>query len=351
MGILSTPISKKGLFAGILFGRFNPVCRALLCQLKSKKLSVLGYHRIYDNSSPDYPFNRETISAYSEEFDRQMEFVSRHFNVINFRMLSDILASGAAVPDNSLIITFDDGYMDNYETALPILKKHGLTATIYVSTGFITTGEIFWFEKISYQLNKMRPGRLCLRSGKFERVVGQGKRPEMRRDVLDFLFGLPSEERLVALKELDEQTKVEVSEADLHHVRPLTWEQIVELDGAGIEIGSHTVTHPILSRMTENEIEYELRESKKILEERIGKDIVSVSYPFGGARHYDKRVMEIARKCGYHFGISYRHGVQALDETIRFEIPRIHVETYTDFPMFQGQLLMPGIFTYANPPS
>lgn len=343
-----TRISKKDLLASLIFGRLNPFSSALQDGLKSKRLTVLGYHRVFPKQGRDYPFNEANISAFPEEFERQMEYVGKRYNVINFHILKKILESGGKIPENSLIVTFDDGYADNYRIAFPILRRLGLTATIFIATDFIDKGQTFWFERLTYQISRMPEQRLVLNSGSFEIDIKDGNRTKCRQRIIRLLHEVSNRDRLKILNELDGQTGIDVSDADRALADPLNWDQIREMDRAGIEIGSHTVTHPCLSQTTDEELRFEISESKRALEGKIGREIVSVSYPFGGKIHYDARAMRYAKECGYTFGVSYRHGSRVFDESIRFEIPRVHVETDISFNLFRGNLLMPGIFNHNN---
>ena len=335
-------ITKKKLLAGFLFGYFNPIFRRVFCSINKEWLSLLAYHRVYPMKYPDFPFYEDMISATPDEFNKQMAFVSKNFNVINFKILDQIISSGNKLPSNSLIVTFDDGYADNFEMALPVMNKYGITATIFVTINNVESQKTYWFEKIVYQMKKMTPRELSLNSRKFK--VDKYNRMEMAKSIIAFLMEVPEPDRIVCIKELDMQTGIDVSSSDLEYAKPLTWEMIKNLDKAGIEIGSHTLTHPILSKMSDEDIINELSESKRILEDKIGKEVISISYPVGNKNCYDHRVLKFSECCGYRFGVSYKHSVERLNPSNTFEIPRVHVETDVSFPLFQANLLLPKIF-------
>lgn len=312
-----------------------PLCR----KIRPDYLNVLAYHRVFVPPGPGYPFAPDTISASFQQFDAQLRFASEHFNVINFEILSDILDSGEALPRNSLIITFDDGYADNYTIAFRLLKKYGLSATVFVSTSFIESGKPFWFDEVAYRINRTRSNLLRLCDHQWS--VNDDNRGKVCAELLRVLRNVTNTERLCMLKELEDQSKVAISPEDFELIRPLTTEAVKAMSQEGIEIGSHTVTHPYLSNLTDDEAVFELLESKKIIEGWTKKDVKGIAYPGGS---YERRIMKIARDCGYRFGIAYDHGARSFDRNRCFDIPRIHVELETDEPLFVGGLLLPWCF-------
>ncbi len=150
-------VSKKALVAKAIF-KYLRFFSHYLEQLKSNQLSILGYHRIFDYGRKNFPFYRSIISANPEMFEQQMRFIKKNFNVINFQIMQQMIDAGEQIPKGTLIITFDDGYADNYDIVFPILKKYDLTATIFTMTSAITDGEPFWFELIKYFFDTCKPG-------------------------------------------------------------------------------------------------------------------------------------------------------------------------------------------------
>ncbi|TFG91022.1 MAG: hypothetical protein E4H15_06595, partial [Syntrophobacterales bacterium] len=301
---------------------------------------VLAYHRLSSCPGKEYPFDEELISADPDSFERQLEFVNRNFNVTNFQRIHEQIASGRKIPHGSLVITFDDGYADNYEIAYPILVKHKVTATIFVTTGHVGTGDPFWFEKVSFYLKTLSSYDLIIESVNFKERIDENNRGMVRDTLLGILKKVPNQVRLDALGELDTLFRGKLQEAPGHLIGTLTWDQILEMDRGGIEIGSHTVSHPVLSSMEEREIRLELIESKKMLEEKLGHEIVSVSYPVGGQFDFNPMVERIAFESGYKFGLSYINGVNP-DFSSPYALKRVHVERYQTYRRFAAELYFP----------
>lgn len=304
---------------------------------------VLAYHRVLPDPGKEYPFDEELISTDPVSFERQLKFVKRNFHVTNFQRMHEEMRNEGRIARGSLVITFDDGYADNYEIAYPLLRKYGLTATVFVTTGHVGTTDSFWFEKISCYLKSLTSYDLEIESLNFKEHVDGKNRITVRDTLLRTLKKVPNRVRLNALAELENLFREKAPEAALHYVRTLTWDQIAELDLGGIEIGSHTVSHPVLSSMEEGEIRSELTTSKKSLEEKLGHEVISISYPVGGRSDFNPLVERIASECGYRFGLSYINGTNS-DLSGVFSLKRVHVERYQTFRRFAAELSFPRLF-------
>jgi peptidoglycan/xylan/chitin deacetylase (PgdA/CDA1 family) len=333
-------VSKKSLSAKILFKYLKSISLPVFTAIRPNLIYILAYHRIFPLPGKDYPFSEGTISATPEAFDQQMNFISKRFHVINFNVLSNAISSGKSIPKHSLIITFDDGYADNYEIAWSILKKHGLTATVFLATSFIDSGDLFWFDKLSYLIKSFSGNSITI--GKYSFKTRGGRKKTIRESVMKIFRSVSEKERIRFYNELDDQcNNISLPSEDFELAKPLSWSQIKEMSKGGIEFGSHTVNHPFLSNLTNAEIMSELFDSKKVIEEKLGCKIKGIAYPSG---YYDHRVINCAKDCGYQFGVSYEHNVKGFNSNELFNIPRIHVETDVDYNLFQANLLFPQLF-------
>jgi len=326
---------KKDLLSRLLFGGPR-IGERFLGNGPNGRLTVLAYHRIGSLPGEDYPFQDEIISATPDEFDRQLEFVKTHFNLVNFHQLAEMDKKNEPYPPRPAIITFDDGYADNYSEALPILRSHGLTATIYVSTHFIDAQEPFWFDMLSYYVMRMKAGLLQINRGSIKIDLTDQNRRSVRRDIGRALRVVSDKTRKLILNE--------PTTDELELVRTMTWDEIRQLDGAGIEIGSHTVSHPFLVQLTDRELRHELAESKERIEEETGTTVSSLSYPSGGSENFDARSVRLARELGYSFAVSYDHKIATVANMDRYAVPRVHVEPDVKLPLFKANMLLPALF-------
>jgi len=333
-------MGKKDALAHLLFFPYSPLS-PVLGAIKKKKLFVLAYHRIFSEPDKSYPFNPELISASPEQFDRQLSFLKRYFNIVNFRILSEIEQSGEEIAENTLIITFDDGYFDNWEIMTSIVTDHNVTAAVYVSTDYVEEGKLFWVDRMAYQINKMDDGKLMLDDGNIEFTLAPDNRQKVRGDLGKILRRVSDNKRLSLLDELENQAAVNVAEEEYKLARPLRWNEVDLMSETGIEIGSHTLSHPFLENMDELTIKKEIIDSKLIIEQKIKKEVTSISYPAG---NYNQYVLDAVKEAGYKYGVGYRHGLEALNKENRLQIPRIHIELDVNLYLFKANMLMPELF-------
>lgn len=334
---------KKDMLAKLLFGSTS-LFERLARRSSSDRLLVLAYHRIGALPDESYPFQHEIMSATPDEFDRQLEFLNRHFNVTNFHTLAGLDDAGESYPPNSAVITFDDGYLDNFSTALPVLEARDLTATVYVSTGFIDAQQPFWFDMLSFYVMRMAPGFLSINRGNFRIEVTEDNRRQIRSELGRAVRAVSDETRLMILDELKEQSGVSPTAEEVDLARPMSWDQVRALNAAGVEIGSHTVSHPFLVQLQDDELHRELAESKTRIEQETGATVSSLSYPTGGSEYFDSRSVKTARQCGYRFAVSYDHATTSVADMNPFAIPRIHVEPDVHLPLFKANMLLPRVF-------
>ena len=330
---------KKALLATTLSKLKLNVFFRNVRRLFVEDVRIIAYHRICEIDEYN---DKELVSASCKEFEKQVIYIKKHYNAISFSELIECIRNKSSFPKNALIITFDDGFADNYINAFPILKKHQLSATFFISTGYIDTKETFWFNLLSRLVKTNAGGVFNIENSEFCISNDLKEQEILLLDLLVLLKNRPNLKRLEILNDLTSQLSNRGPCDPLS--LPMTWENIKEMGKYKIEFGSHTVTHPILSQLTEQELENEIRTSKKDLEEHLGRKIQTISYPEGMEYAYNKKVIDIVDKAGYELGCSYIPGVNKLDSLELFQLKRMHVERYVNFDLFRSMLAMPEIF-------
>ena len=281
--------------------------------LGAPRLSILIFHRVHRQADPIFP--DEPDAAY---FDRLMRFVAGSFLVLPLGRAIDALAEGT-LPKRALAITFDDGYADNAEVALPILKRHGLAASFFVSTGFLDGGRM-WNDSViecvrscgqsDIDLGVFDLGRLSLAS------------PALRRKAIDSLLPkikyMGLQDRQDAIRTLQNLAGV----AELPVNLMMRSEQVRELHRAGMEIGAHTVNHPILATLEPADAEREIEQGKRQLETILGAPVELLAYPNGRPhRDYDASHVAMAQRLGFRGAVSTAPGVSQSGDDL-FQLPR-----------------------------
>lgn len=302
-------------------------------------LTVLNYHRIDDPHRSDFDTFKPNVSATPKEFARQMDYIRCHYSVITCMDLVMWLKGERTLPPRPLLITFDDGYFDNYKYAAPILMARDLPATFFLSTGFMGTGEAFYWDSIAYLFFHSKKNTVHLP------LLGTvtWRDAASREKIMNFWINavklLPDEKRLQAVDEMEKVLDVKVPE-DAFSGLYLDWEQVRELSENGFEIGAHTVNHPILSRIPVTRVDDELTEAKRQIEKWTGKTVVSFAYPNGLAQDISADVVNSVRKAGMLLAFTLMPGPVSLKKVRSHPllIRRIFLIHTDSFPRFVAKL-------------
>jgi peptidoglycan/xylan/chitin deacetylase (PgdA/CDA1 family) len=276
------------------------------------RLTVLIFHRVRPRIDPLFPTEPDAAA-----FEAQLRWVKSWFNIIP---LTDAVAGlrEGTLPARPLCITFDDGYADNATLALPILRKLGLHATFFIATAYLNGGRM-WNDTVIEAVRRAPGPSLDLaEAGLGQFAIGSDdERRAAIASLLRQLKYLAKGERLSKAQALADTVGVALPN-DLM----LTDGQVRELHSAGMTIGAHTVTHPILAALGDAEARSEIAEGKRALERLIGKPVTLFAYPNGKPqRDYTSAHVAIVRELGFRAAVSTAAGtVSAGDDA--YQIPR-----------------------------
>lgn len=310
------------------------------------RITILAYHRVYDLGEEDgFPFDPELVSATPADFRWQMQHVLRAGSPMTFARLAAVLDARADLPTHPIIVTFDDGHGDNFTRAFPVLRDLGIPATVFLSTGYVGKAGTFWFDRVVQLLYRAPRGKVCVPTVALDEQIGPdvASRRETAGRLLRVLKAVPDAVRLCALRELEDALGGYPPPGDAALSGALTWDQVREMARAGIEFGSHSVTHPVLTRLDDGSLADELALSRRTIEKEVGQAVTAVAYPVGGPEAFDERVVSASVRAGYRFGVSYVSGVNdGVPDPYRLR--RLHVERYTSRAYFEALLSVPGLF-------
>jgi peptidoglycan/xylan/chitin deacetylase (PgdA/CDA1 family) len=269
------------------------------------RLSILIFHRVLPEPDPLFPEEPD-----ARRFDEICTWLARWFNVLPLDEAAQCLRSGT-LPPRALCITFDDGYEDNHSLALPILQRHGLTATFFIATGYLDGGTM-WNDTVIEAVRRAPAQALDLRGLPVPALAGQAPvldgAASRRAAALDIL-------RHIKYMPFDERERAAQAVAVTAGVRPrrdlmMRSEQVRALRRAGMTIGAHTVRHPILALLDEAEIRREVGECKRALESLLGQRVDLFAYPNGQPqRDYGPEAVRAVLDCGFEAAVSTAKGV------------------------------------------
>ena len=307
-------------------------------------LLVLAYHRILPVEDLDaYPLDPELISATPDEFAWQMEELARHREPVSLERVVDCFDAGGALPERAVAVTFDDGSADLYEHAYPVLRRLGVPATIFATTGYVDSGAPFWFELAALLMRQLPVGALTLTE--HDRPLPGGDSLDARRTSLRLLHRLmkqmADDRRSIVVADWTRRFGDVIAGSAGALLKPLDWDQIRDMSAGGVDFGAHTVTHPNLTQLGDAELEWELRRSKEALESRLGRPIRTLAYPIGTRAAFDARVIDAARATGFRLAVTYVAGVNWMPMTDRFQLARQGVELGTSRRLFRMLLDVP----------
>lgn len=293
---------------------FDAIERGMLRWLSpggARGLSILIYHRVLPAADPLFPDALER-----DGFAAQLALLKQRFHVLP--LLEAVrLARAGRLPPRAACITFDDGYADNAEVALPLLQQHGLHATFFIATGFLNGGRM-WNDTIIETVRRAPHAVLDARP------LGLGSHPlgsmQQRRQALASLIGQlkyqPMAQRQVAVDQLAQLAGVPLP-TDLM----MSDAQVRQLHAAGMGIGGHTVNHPILARLPADEARREIADGKQALERLLGAPVELFAYP-NGKPDEDYRAEHVAmvQELGFEAAVSTAWGASRAPDF--FQLPR-----------------------------
>ena len=229
--------------------------------------------------------------------------MKNNFNIISLFDLHTRIVRSLPIPDNSVVLTIDDGYEDFYRYAYPVLLRHSIPATIFVTTDFIDRKIWLWPDKLDYILKETNCKEGSIQINDPPLLIQTNNKENRNKAwsvIADHCLTMDRQQCDAFIAELAMLLGVSVPAHSSEDYKPLSWEQIVEMAENGIEIGSHTCTHSRLTNITSSEdLTLELEYSKKRIENVINKCVTAFSYPFGGKFDINDRVKACVAEAGY----------------------------------------------------
>lgn len=301
---------------------------------------VLNYHRIGDAAGS--LFDRGLWSATSEAFSDQLRFLKSHVEIISPDQLAIAVRSRRG---RYCLLTFDDGYRDNFEIAFPLLKAAGVTATFFVVTGFLDAPKVPWWDEISWMVRTSRQNRLDLPEWLPGAVsLDQSDREAAVRQLLRRYKDMPAESTERYLDSLAEAAGTGRSGAEMGRNLFMDWEMVRQMRDGGMTIGGHTRNHPILARATPQQQREEILGCGRRLAEVLGEPMRYFSYPVGGRRAFDSVTRDCLREASVRFAFSYYGGCRGFSDWDDYDVRRVAVESYRTADWFRSIVTWPRLF-------
>jgi peptidoglycan/xylan/chitin deacetylase (PgdA/CDA1 family) len=311
-----------------------------------RRALILLYHRV-----AELPSDPQLLCVKPQHFAEHLKLLRKHYQPMPLLHLVQALQDGH-VPDRSVVITFDDGYADSLYNARPLLERYDIPAIVFVTTGHVGQQREFWWDELERLF--LQPGALpealCLEvNGNHQWELGEmahygeeayerhrhwnvgdkhdpTPRQHLYRSLCQLLRPLPDEERRKLLNELLAWAGAELMARPTH--RALSPEEVIRLtEGELVEVGAHTVTHPILSALPAAIQRSEIRGSKARLEEILGRPVTSFAYPYGSRSDYTAETVALVRRAGFSCACA-NFADMVWQRADPFQLPRVVVRDW-----------------------
>lgn len=330
----------KAVVSGLLYysGALHILKRILL----KDRAVVLMYHRVLTEEELGRSSSHKGIIVGDGVFEKQIRFLSRTFEVMRPEDFNRHLEKGVPFKSGSCLLTFDDGWEDNYTNALPVLERFRIPALVFLTEGFIGSDRVFWQERMTASLmalcrERTPKGMELLRRYGLLSGAGECGGPE---DICRFVSSRKSRTPAENGKVLEEIASCLGATPQMRQESFIGWDQAKEMQRRGISFGSHGVNHSILTAVGEGAADSEIRESRTRLQGRLGRTVESFSYPNGDL---DEAVAGLVKRHGYKVAFTTRPGfVSHTDDPFRLNRINIHHDAACSTPLFFCRIL--GIF-------
>jgi len=301
-------------------------------------LYCFNFHRI--GKPEDTPFDPCVFSCDSKEFKKHLTFLKSNFKIVTLDEINTIIKQKTTVNEKIALITFDDGYLDNYELAFPILKSLNIPATFFVTTSLINSNIIPWWDEIAWHVKQCAGKKIKLSNWKMIISISEVVTKQDIRTVLQLIKSDPKniEKQLVELREISSRTIPK----DICENLFMSWAQLKEMSENKMTIGAHSHTHKIFSTLSEAELDFELTESKALIESSLKTNVSCLSYPIGSSTTYNKNMYSVISKKGYSLAFSFRQIINKNLYKNRFELGRFSIDQPFSKKAMQEMILYAG---------
>jgi len=292
----------------------------------------LTLHRVTNGNGQSVKRGLPTISISVENFESLIRFIKKYYKVISVSEYLQYVRNEIGLSENCLILSFDDGYKEVLDNALPLLKKHGLPAVLFIPVAAIEQGSCFWWDALYAGLSENHNGSFELQGSDdpaFRPYVSRMKKiaatklPKKAQAIYDFIEALQNSSANIRGRVVDHIRALFRNSNNHNPQLPgvLNWQEVKQFGDSGVEIGSHTVNHQFLSTVSVEEADKELQGSKARLENFLKREVACFSYPGG---KYNEEIAQRVEKAGYACAFTSDRGINATKGNL-YKLKRLNI--------------------------
>ncbi len=317
------------------------VTRLLEMAPRRDSLVVLNYHRL--GQAGGQPYDDGLFSATADEFADQVVFLKKRYCIVTLEEAVHLATANRPFRGTAVLLTFDDGYLDNFETAYPILRSAGAQGTFFLISSLVGSSQLPWWDRIAYAVKNATKRAITLddpyrmqfdletqdRAEVIRSLLAQYKKSATRSSAAQFL---------ACVEEASESQPAAASERLF-----LNWSEAADMAANGMAIACHTHTHPVLSQLTLDEQYAELRTVKETLQARLSIPANVLAYPVGKKTTFTSETQHVLRELGYRAAFSYYGGINVPGNIEPFDIRRNSVDAGLPMSRLRMQLALASI--------
>lgn len=281
------------------------------------KCVVLMYHRVRERLPEGRLYPNIINTVFADDFKKQIAYLKSRYNILSKDEFVSCLTNGGNFPERSILITFDDGQSDLYVHAYPVLKKRSVPAIIFLSTDYIGTDRVFWWDELEYYMLNSSVERIQILGSMFER----DKARISYNKIASQMGAMQPEERGELLDKIKKMLKVSGCSIGKS---ALTWDEVKEMAGSNISFQPHTKNHLLLSTVSEQEAREEICGSKNAIEQKLGIKTDIFAFPCGNKSAFSKSHEVMVEEAGFKAAFSTYEGVVCGDSGL-YSLPRLGI--------------------------
>jgi peptidoglycan/xylan/chitin deacetylase (PgdA/CDA1 family) len=310
-------------------------------KLRNNNLIVINYHRI-SGANHHTDFDDDVFEHTAEVFRKQILWLKKNFDLIDQATLIELVSTGSFnFKGNAVLITFDDGYIDNYTLAYPILKEFGVPAIFFVPYSSIEDRKVGWWDSISWMVGKTALKRADYSNVKLDFTSAMSRSVSAKR-LHSHLKVTPDSETKTLVAEMSKVLDVELPSLDRQSEELMSWGQLKEVAANGIAVGSHSISHRLLSQISDEAQSCEIKDSKRLIEEKLGLPVDTIAYPVGQKTSFNSVTKRLAQEAGYKVAFSFYPGSYSGSIDDLYDVRRIALSSETD--VYMNELVFPSLF-------
>lgn len=295
---------------------------------------ILIYHSVNDLESDFIKGTKAWTSV--AKFKKHLQYISRSYHIVSLKKLVTLIRR-KRLPKNTVVITFDDGFSDNYYSAYPILKHYKIAATIFLVTDCVEEKRPIWIQELYYLINRVGVNSIVevlnnfrddleIPQFKFESNNHSRRNISMEKSLENYLaFTVKKDLRNKIIDELYLSFKMQQREIFYENDIFLDWDKVKQMRKEGIDFGNHSASHTPLSVLSLKEQEKEIQQSKNIIENKLGKDFIPFAYPFGMGKYFTSDTQKIVIDSGHSCIVTAKPTLNS-ESTSPFDLGRIDIK-------------------------